>query len=128
MRGLLRQLPPPVGIGHKASLDDSRVRLRRMLLPRNAAGELPYHLSLFETLRSILEVPLPSGVPVVTDHELRTALFLKRHTPPDAGLARAFADIFDLSAVVPTERSARFGPGSAHARRSTVLRGTQVSS
>ena len=119
LRWLLQQLPRPVGLGYHASREDCKRRLLRMLLLRTADDRLPYHLTLYESLRVPLEVPLPSGVPVVNEHQLRTMLFLKAHQPTEAGLTRALAEVFDLSLNVRSLRQM--------SRASTEFRTTEVS-
>jgi hypothetical protein len=98
---LLRHLPPPLGT---PSLEEAKARLRSMVLIRDASGRLPFKLTLFEVMRSVVAAQLPEDLRVVRAHRLKCGIFFARNPIEGSALLCALRDVFAVGHLLESER------------------------
>ena len=68
-----------------------------MVLIRDASGRLPFKLTLFEVMRSVVAAPLPEDLRVVRAHRLKCRIFFANNPIEGGALLCALRDVFAVS-------------------------------
>lgn len=97
---LMQRLPQPLGA---RTLTGAKVKMRSMVLIRDAAGRAPFRTTLYELLRAAVAVPLPHHVRVVQQHMWKMRQFFERN-PIDANdMVRALWGTFHVDSLLLDE-------------------------